>query len=121
MTADTTDQNRIHTLMRRPPEALSQDVALLWAWASPAVPRLEETKLPSGQAQVVVDVTAARALVEGPHTAPRRMTRGGPAWLGVGAVLRPRGLVRLLDVAAVELHDALVPLEAVWPAAGWTG
>lgn len=86
----------------------------LWACTTQAAPARAETKLPTGTAQLIVDLRSGHAFVEGPQTGPRTLLRGGAGWRGVGIALRAGAVRRFLGVPAGELRDRLVPLADLW-------
>ncbi len=119
-------------LTRTPGPPLSGFVAQLWIFEGPAGPHFKERILPTGGAQLVVNLLEDSIRVYDRED-PRRVERSRGAGLAgphsqhfvidtaeqrscVGIVFRPGGVFPFFGLPAAELQNANVGLEALWGA-----
>jgi AraC-like DNA-binding protein len=119
--------------MYQPAPPLATIVDAVWYYDGYAPPHRLEHVLPDGSMQLIIhlrgeplrvyDRDGAPRLVHGPLVCgPRaRYCLVDTAQQGalVGIHVRPGGAAALLGLPASELHDADLPLEALWGAAAW--
>jgi AraC-like DNA-binding protein len=103
----------VGTAPRGPLAAL---VAGLWLFEGPPAPHARDRMLPTGEAELVLDLRpdGPGAIVSGPSTRPWELsTRAQTAALGVA--FRPGGAAALLGLPVAALRDERVDLDALWP------
>jgi AraC-like DNA-binding protein len=91
-------------------------VAGLWLFEGPPQPHGRDRMLPTGEAELVLDLRPAgpQTVASGPSTRPWELaTRAQTAALGVA--FRPGGAAALLGLPVAELRDERVGLDALWP------
>ena len=115
---------------RRPRPPLDGCLSVLWTVQATPGPRLLERVLPSGLAQVVINLAEdrTRGYDESRRFAPQEASGSllcGPStrygiidtdeqWNVVGACVAPGGLPSLVSAHAGDFADAEVPLDALW-------
>lgn len=92
--------------------ALGGRVAAYWTVDSVDEPRRERI-LPTGCAQLIVDLDAATAILVGPAFVSRDLDRHRSGRM-LGVAFHAGGLCGLVGPAALELADHVVPLDEVW-------
>jgi hypothetical protein len=100
-------------ISRVPNGVLADHVRCLWLHCGEP-PALEtELVMPTGDLDLVVDLTRARTVASGPSNRPFVLDAGkrGEA---MGAVLKVGGAATLLGVPLAELRNRRVPLAALW-------
>jgi methylphosphotriester-DNA--protein-cysteine methyltransferase len=73
-----------------------------------------ELVMPTGDLDLVVDLTQARTVASGPSTRPFSLD-AGKRREAIGAVLKVGGAAALLGVPLAELRNRRVPLAELWP------
>lgn len=104
----------------RPHPRLRDRVQCYWSYRGilPARPASIEAVLPDACMDFLFDVAAGTAHLVGTMTRPLRVRRAGSMDL-LGIRFRPGAITAVVDLAAAELTDSIVPLgEALGPAAG---
>lgn len=114
----------------RPPPPLGEFVEQLWIFESAGSPTGHERALPSGTAELIVDLSGAGLLVferasltrfarcrgpllYGPHSEFFVIDRRGPTHV-LGVHFHPGGAAPFFALPPSELHNAAVPLDALW-------
>src|ERR671914_371439 len=91
---------------------------MLWSYDQAAPAHAAERLLPTGTIELVVDLrdqTPCGPIVCGPHSSYFVLETARHASV-VGVHFKPGGAFGILGVAADELHNVRVPLEALWGA-----
>lgn len=114
----------------RPPPPLGRYVEQIWIFESAGVPAGLERALPSGTAELIVDLSggglvvfergslasAARwrgPVLYGPHSKFFVIDRRGPTHV-LGVHFRPGGAAPFFPLPPADLHNAAAPLDALW-------
>lgn len=103
---------------RVPGGALSKFVELLWLYVTPLQAHAEERMLPMATTELVIDLAGGTtnspaALVVGPHSEYWALDTSRASAV-IGVHFRPGGAFPFFGVPAGELHNARVPLDALW-------
>lgn len=118
----------VHTYIPRPP--LSDFVELLWWYDDQELPHARERLLPSGTAELVIDLrnetmgvyetnrsdllqTFRGSLVCGPHSEYFVIDTAAPSSV-IGVHFKPGGASPFLGLPAAELHNLHVSLDTLW-------
>ena len=106
---------RSRFIVRSPPPSLSGPVNLFWFYRCDASVRVRERVLPTGTMGLVVDFRddSPGPSLFGAHSETFAVEPSGAAF-SVGVRFKPGGAFPFLDLPAGELHNAHVPLEALW-------
>ncbi len=115
-----------------PAPPLDAFIASIWYCENESRPYVLERVLPSGSAQLIVNLKEDQTLVYRPEagyrceTAPGAVVRGMQSRYSIidsaeqesvlGVSFRPRGTVPFLPVPAHEMCDANIPLDIIWGA-----
>jgi methylphosphotriester-DNA--protein-cysteine methyltransferase len=107
-----------HIRVRTPGGALARFVELLWMHARVPEPRAQERMLPTATTELVVHLQAGianthRAVVAGPSSEHWTLETSATSAV-VGVHFKPGGAFPFFGVPAGELHNARVPLDALW-------
>lgn len=103
-------------LHRLPAPPLSEHIALLWLYETPAPEHAQERLLPTGSMELVIDLRHPATHVVGPHSQPSFLDTTSAVSV-IGAHFRPGGAYAFLSMPADELHNTATTLEDVWTAA----
>jgi methylphosphotriester-DNA--protein-cysteine methyltransferase len=100
-------------IFRVPDGALAEYVRWIWLYRGEALGFQGEIVMPTGDPDLVVDLTRARTVASGPSNRPFVLDTGTPRE-AIGAVLKIGGAATLLGVPLTELRNRRVPLAALW-------
>jgi AraC-like DNA-binding protein len=100
-------------IFRVPDRALAEYVRCIWLYRGEAPGFQSEIVMPTGDPDLVVDLTRARTVASGPSNRPFVLD-AGTRREAMGAVLRVGGAATLLGVPLIELRNRRVPLDALW-------
>jgi AraC-like DNA-binding protein len=100
-------------IFRVPDGALAEHVRCIWLYRGGPAGYQSEMVMPTGDADLVLDLRTARAVASGPSNRPFRLDAGtrGEA---MGVVFKVGGGAALLGVPLTELRNRRVPLAALW-------
>ncbi len=121
-------------LHRVPAPPLDPFISALWFWESDPKPHAFERVLPTGAAQLIVNLKEDQTRVYRPGSARHCDVTFGTVLSGVqsrfcvidtaeqecvlGAAFRPGGTIPFFQIAAHELRDTEIPLCALWGRSG---
>lgn len=100
-------------IFRVPQGALAEYVRCLWLYRGEPSGCQSEIVMPTGDPDLVVDLTRARTVASGPSNRPFGLDAGTRRET-MGAVLKVGRAATLLGVPLIELRNRRVPLAALW-------
>jgi hypothetical protein len=100
-------------IFRVPDGALAEQVRCIWLYRGEPPGFENEIVMPTGDPDLVLDLTTARAVASGPSNRPFRLG-AGTRREAMGAVLKVGGAATLLGVSLTELRNRRVPLAELW-------
>ena len=100
-------------IFRVPGGALADYIRWIWLYRGESPGFQREIVMPTGDPDLVLDLTTARAVASGPSNRPFRLD-AGTRREAMGAVLKIGGAAALLGVPLTALRNRRVPLAALW-------
>ena len=98
---------------RVPEPPLSDHVAILWLYETPAPEHAQERLMPSGSMELVVDLREPATYLAGAHSQPAFLDTNKIVHV-IGAHFRPGGAYALMTMPADALHNEGASLDDVW-------
>jgi AraC-like DNA-binding protein len=99
----------------KPHGPLALLVDSLWLYQGEAAAHATDVRLPTGEAELIVNLRHGRVVVSGPATRPFLLDTAEQRDT-LGVVFRVGGAAALLGVPLDELRDSVVPLDELWRA-----
>lgn len=100
-----------HVYLPRPP--LADFIELFWSFEGYQPQHKQERVLPTGTITIIIHLDLPVAVICGAHSAFFTIDTSQPSSF-IGVHFRPAGAFPFLGLPAAELHNAVVPLEALW-------
>jgi AraC-like DNA-binding protein len=100
-------------ISRVPDGALAEHVRCVWLYRGEPAGFQSEVVMPTGDLDLVLDLTTARAVASGPSNRPFRL-EAGTRREAMGAVFKVGGAAALLGVPLTALRNRRVPLASLW-------